>query len=126
GYDSITPRAPLFPAVPPPANPERRFQHQARDLFVDLGFTEVDNYSFVSEDAARAFGFDPARMIRVANPIASDQALMRSSLLPGVWKNIVENAKHKDEFRLFEIGLEIHKVEQDASLPHEIPHLAAA
>ena len=126
GYDSISPRAPLFPAVPPPANPERRFQHQARDLFVDLGFTEVYNYSFVSEEDARALGFDPATLIRVANPIASDQALLRSSLLPGVWKNLKENAKHKESFRLFEIGLEIHKVEKERTLPHEVPHLTAA
>ncbi len=126
GYDSITPRAPLFPAVPPPANPERRFQHQARDIFVDEGFTEVYNYSFISEEDARRFGYDPARLMRVANPIAVDQALMRPSLLPSVWKNITENAKHKEAFRLFEVGLEIHKVDEAEALPHEIPHLAAA
>ena len=60
GYDSITPQPPLLPAAVPPANPERRFQHDVRNLFVDLGFTEVYNYSFISEEAALAFGFDPA------------------------------------------------------------------
>ncbi len=124
GYDSITPRAPLVPATVPPANPERKFQHEARQLFVDLGFTEVYNYSFISEDAARAFGFDPAALVRVANPIASDQALMRPSLLPGISKNVIENSKHRDVFRLFELGLEIHKTGR--GLPDEIPHLAAA
>ncbi len=124
GYDSITPRAPLVPSTVPPANAERKFQHQARNLFVDLGFTEVYNYSFISEDAARAFGFDPAALVRVANPIASDQALMRPSLLPGIWKNVAENSKHRDRFRLFELGLEIHKTA--SGLPVEIAHLAAA
>ena len=70
-------------ATVPPENPEREFQHEARDLFVDLGFTEVYNYSFIGEDAARAFGFEPRAHMRVANPIASDQELMRASLLPG-------------------------------------------
>ena len=124
GYDSITPRAPLIPSSVPPGNPERKFQHEVRDVFVDEGFTEVYNYSFISEESARAFGFDPAAHERVANPIASDQALMRTSLLPGIWKNITENSKRKDAFRLFEIGFEIHK--RASGLPEEIPHLVAA
>jgi phenylalanyl-tRNA synthetase beta chain len=124
GYDSIAPVAPLVAAAVPPANPERKFQHEVRDVLVDLGFTEVYNYSFVSEEAVRAFGFAPEAHLRVANPIASDQALMRASLLPGLWRNIQENAKHRELFRIFEIGLEIHKREQ--GLPEEVPHLAAA
>ena len=124
GYDSITPKAPLLPASVPPANPERKFQHEVRNIFVDQGFTEVYNYSFISEEAARAFGWDPSAHLRVANPIASDQVLMRTSLLPGIWHNILENAKHRDTFRLFEIGLEIHP--GGSQLPDEVPHLMAA
>jgi phenylalanyl-tRNA synthetase beta chain len=124
GYDSITPQAPLVPAAVPPRNPERQFQHDVRNLFVDQGFTEVYNYSFLSEDSIRAFGFDPADHVRVTNPIASDQALMRTSLLPGIWKNITENMKHREAFRVFEIGLEIHK--RGNGLPHEAAHLVAA
>ncbi len=130
GYDSITPQAPLVPASVPPANAERKFHHDVRNLFTGLGFTEVYNYSFVSEESVRAFGLDPACHVRVLNPIASDQALMRSSLLPGVWRNITENAKHREAFRLFEIGLEIHKHAGQAGrnhdLPEEVPHLVAA
>jgi phenylalanyl-tRNA synthetase beta chain len=124
GYDSIAPLAPLVAAAVSPANPERKFQHEVRDVLVDVGFTEVYNYSFVSEEAVRAFGFAPEAHLRVANPIASDQALMRASLLPGLWRNIQENSKHRELFRIFEIGLEIHKREQ--GLPEEVPHLAAA
>ena len=124
GYDSITPQAPLVPAAVPPGNPSRRFQHEVRNLFVDNGFTEVYNYSFLSEESVRAFGFDPASHVRVTNPIASNQELMRASLLPGIWKNVTDNAKHRESFRLFEIGLEIHRKEQ--GLPEEIPHLVAA
>ena len=126
GYDSITPTAPLVPSSVPPENAERHFQHEARQLFVDLGFTEVYNYSFLSEEAVRAFGLDPAAHVRVTNPIASDQALMRTSLLPGIWHNIGENAKHREAFRIFEIGLEIHRAADAATLPSEVPHLVAA
>ncbi len=98
----------------PPGNPERKFQHEVRNIFVDQGFTEVYNYSFLSEEAVRAFGLDPAAHVRVTNPIASDQALMRTSLLPGIWRNVLENAKHREAFRLFEIGLEIHAAQRAA------------
>jgi len=119
GYDSITPVAPLAPARVPPSNPERAFHHRVREMAVDQGFTEVYNYSFVSEEQARRFGIDPAEHVNVANPIAADQNLMRASLLPGIWKNVVDNSRHFDSFRLFEIGRAIHK-------DHETPHLAAA
>jgi phenylalanyl-tRNA synthetase beta chain len=124
GYDSIPPRAPLVAAVVPPSNTERRFQHHLRNVFAGQGFTEVYNYSFLSEEAVRAFGLDPAAHVRVTNPIASDQALLRESLLPGIWRNILENSKHRDGFRLFEIGLQIYK--RYEGLPDEVPHLAAA
>ena len=124
GYDSIVPQAPLVPAAVPRENAERRFQQDARQMFADRGFTETYNYSFLSEDTVSALGFDPAAHVRVANPIASDQALMRASLLPGLWKNVAENLKHREAFRIFEIGLEIHK--QPQGLPDEVPHLAAA
>jgi phenylalanyl-tRNA synthetase beta chain len=132
GYDSITPQAPLVAASVPPADPQRKFHHDVRDLFAGLGFTEVYNYSFVSEESVRAFGLDPACHVRVLNPIASDQALMRSSLVPGVWRNITENAKHRESFRIFEVGREIHvgqasrPVERKNALPDEVPHLVAA
>jgi phenylalanyl-tRNA synthetase beta chain len=60
----------------------------------------------------------------VANPIAADQNLMRLSLLPGIYRNILDNARHFESFRLFEIGREIHM--REAGLPDEIPHLAVA
>ncbi|MBV9745805.1 MAG: phenylalanine--tRNA ligase subunit beta, partial [Acidobacteriia bacterium] len=124
GYATIMPQAPLVPATVPPANHARQFQHGVRELFQDLGFAEVYNYSFVSEECVRVFGLDPATHIRVANPIASDQALLRASLVPCLWRNIAENLKHRDAFRLFEIGVAIHKA--DGGLPDEEPRLAAA
>lgn len=106
GYASITPTAPLTPARVPPSSPSRVFFHRVRDEAVAQGFTEVQNYSFVSEEAAQAFSFDPAGHVEVLNPIAADQNLLRSSLLPGILQNIRDNTRHFDSFRLFEIGYE--------------------
>lgn len=119
GYASITPVAPLTPARVPPASPSRAFHHRVREMAAAQGFTEVYNYSFLSDELARTFGFDPAQQVQVANPIAAGQNLLRPSLLPLIWKNLGDNARHFDRFRFFEIGREIHP-------DREIPHFAAA
>jgi phenylalanyl-tRNA synthetase beta chain len=112
GYDNITPVAPLSPARVPPGNPERTFHHKVREMAAAQGFTEVYNYSFVTEESAWAFGFNPAGLVQ------TEQNYLRPSLLPGILKNIADNARHFDSFRFFEIGNEIHE-------DHETPHLVA-
>ncbi len=124
GYDSIPPTPPLVPCTPSYDPPEREFLRTVRRTVAAQGFTEVSNYSFISEEEARRFGFSVEDHIRVLNPIAAGQELMRTSLLPGIYRNIVENAKHFDQFRIFEIGREIHKNEK--AKPIERPHLMAA
>jgi phenylalanyl-tRNA synthetase beta chain len=124
GYDSIRPAPPLVPATVPPASPERLFHRNVRAMVSAQGFTEVYNYSFISEATAREFGLDPEAHLRVANPISEEQSLLRTSLIPGIRKNLALNSRHMDSFRLFEIGREIHP--RAGELPDEIPHLAAA
>lgn len=124
GYASITPQAPAVPVLVPLINRQHAYHNKIREMSAAQGFTEVYNYSFLSDQAVTAFDLDPADHIRVANPIAEDQSLMRISLIPGIAKNIQENAKYSDSFRLFEIGREIHK--SDDGLPNEITHFAAA
>jgi phenylalanyl-tRNA synthetase beta chain len=123
GYDSIEPQAPLMPVTPPPAHPRRQFYRCVRAMMAAQGFTEVHNYSFISEEQARALAMDPEEHVAVANPISAEQSLMRRSLMPEIYKNIRENSKHLDSFRLFEIGHEIYR--QAEGLPSEVPHLAA-
>jgi len=124
GYESITPQAPLIAAVVPPESPARLYHRRVRNMAAAQGFTEVYNYSFVSEEMVGAFGFAAEEHVRVTNPIASDQTLLRTSLLPGIRKNIVENSRRLNSFRLFEIGREIHR--RSEGLPDEVPHFAAA
>jgi phenylalanyl-tRNA synthetase beta chain len=112
GYDNIAPVAPLSPARVPPGNPEREFHHRVREMAAAQGFTEVYNYSFVNEESARTFGFNPTDLMR------TDHDLLRPSLLPGILKNIHDNSRHLGSFRFFEIGNEVHA-------DHESPHFVA-
>jgi phenylalanyl-tRNA synthetase beta chain len=124
GYASITPQAPAVPVRVPLINKQHAYHNKIREMAAAQGYTEVYNYSFLSDRTVREFGLDPVDHIRVTNPIAEDQSLLRISLVPGIAKNIRENAKYFDNFRLFEIGREIHMRTED--LPNEITHFAAA
>jgi phenylalanyl-tRNA synthetase beta chain len=124
GYESIPPVAPAVASVVPPDFPERSYFRRLRAFLTARGFTDVYNYSFLSEEQVREFGLNPAEHVRVLNPIAANQSLMRTSLLPGVYANLIENRKNFPTCRLFEIGREIHK--REGRLPDEVPHLVCA
>ncbi len=123
GYATIAPIAPAMPVVPPPVNEERLFFNRLRASATQQGFDEVYNYSFISEAQAAKLGISLEAHIRVLNPIASDQSLMRTTLLHGALKNFEDNRRHFGTFRFFEIGKEIHK--KSKGLPEEVPHLVA-
>jgi phenylalanyl-tRNA synthetase beta chain len=131
GYGEITPAAPLVPSVPPPVNPVRCYQRKVRLEMAAQGFTEVYNYSFVNQATVAPFGLDAATHIAVKSPIAAEYTHMRRSLLPGIFQNIVNNTRNYRDFRIFEIGREIHpkaggqEVGQ-AGLPDEVTRLVAA
>lgn len=125
GYETIRATAPRIESAVPPSTPMRNFLRALRFQLAAQGFTEVYNYSFVNENDIRKFRLPIDDHIAVRNPIASELTHLRLSLLPGLYKNIVSNVRHFPEFRLFEIGHEIHPV-SGPDLPKEITHCAAA
>jgi phenylalanyl-tRNA synthetase beta chain len=124
GYDTITPAAPFVPCVVPHSSPMRLYLRQVRAGLALQGFTEVYNYSFINEADAKRFFGDISGHVAVQNPIASELTHLRRSLIPGIFKNIISNVRHYPEFRIFEIGNEIHP--RNGDLPDEIVHGVAA
>jgi phenylalanyl-tRNA synthetase beta chain len=124
GYEEIAPTAPLVAALVPPSDPMRMYLRQIRTMLAAQGFTEVYNYSFVNEAETRRF-FNDVQLVAIQNPISSGLGHLRRSLVPGMVKNLAENVRHYPEFRLFEIGSEIHPGSGNA-LPAEVMHVAAA
>ncbi|MFL6352828.1 MAG: phenylalanine--tRNA ligase subunit beta [Bryobacteraceae bacterium] len=125
GYEEITPAAPLVASVVPPSEPMRVYLCQVRAQLTAQGFTEVYNYSFVNEAEAKRFLLEGKDHVAIENPIASELTHLRRSLLPGVFENIVYNVRHFRDFRLFEIGKEIHP-QPRGGLPTEATQIVAA
>src|SRR5262249_3342794 len=124
GYASITPQAPAVLAEPVPRNFQHEQHRAVREALKGQGFTEVSNYSFISDAAAAMFNYATDKLLQVANPIVAEQKYMRPSLLPGICGNLIDNSRYFADFRLFEIGREYHKGKDDK--PLERTHLIAA
>ncbi|WP_322998927.1 phenylalanine--tRNA ligase subunit beta [Castellaniella sp.] len=104
GFDRIPDQPPVAPARMR-VQPETLYgPHAMRAAMAALDFQEVINFSFVEEAWERDYcGND--QPIRLLNPIASQLAVMRSSLIGGLLANIAHNAKHRQSrVRVFELG----------------------
>lgn len=104
GFESIPDQPPVVPAVMRSYPEQQRSTHFLRDIMVGMDYQEVINYSFVDESWEHDLlgNKDP---IRLLNPISSQLAVMRSSLLPGLVANIQFNANRKQSrVRVFELG----------------------
>ena len=104
GYENIPAAMPRTPAAMLPAREETRATSELRRCMADRDYHEVVTYSFV--DARWEADFcGNATPIALANPIASQMSVMRSSLFGGLIDCVAFNARHKQtRVRVFEIG----------------------
>lgn len=123
GYDNITAKLPHF-AVDMSYDDTADLTHQLKLALVGAGYFEAVSFSF--SDAKVEALFDDAKLglpLPLANPISSDLALMRrtllSSLLPVVSHNI---NRQQTRVRLFETGLSF--VGEDIKSLVQTPSLA--
>jgi len=62
------------------------------------------NYTFLADELMAALGLDPARHLRVMNPVAENLACLRRRVLPGLLGSLALNLRHRERVRLFELG----------------------
>ena len=104
GFDNIPANPPVAAAVMRQAPEIQRSAHTIRAEMAGLDYQEVINFSFV-EDVWEHDMLGTIDPIRLLNPIASQLAVMRTSLLPGLVANIRYNANRKQSrVRVFELG----------------------
>lgn len=103
GYDKVPPspvRRTEAVARPVLTHDQRR-RGAIRRALAGKGLAEVVTWSFVATDHAEAFGGGP----HLRNPLSSDLAVLRPSVLPGLLAAAARNiARGQDQGGLFEIG----------------------
>ena len=120
GYDNIIPEEPLTPVKPVQMNPLHQLQRQLRAVLSrDLAFYEVYNYGFVGDKLLKSVGSSPEGHIALANPLASDQNLLRTSLVPNMLKITAENLRFRKEFRIYELERVFLPEKQSAHFEHD-------
>lgn len=112
GYDNIPSPAPRGRMEMMPQPEAQRPAYRVRQMLADRGYQEVVNFAFVEEAWEADFAARTAEsdLIRLANPIASQMAVMRSNLFGGLVSNLITNLKRKQSrVRLFEVGRTFHR-----------------
>ncbi|MBU1237931.1 MAG: phenylalanine--tRNA ligase subunit beta [Gammaproteobacteria bacterium] len=104
GYDNIPAPPPKAQMAMLPLPEERRGAMAVRHLLAERGYFEVVTFSFV-EAAWEADFAGNATPIQLANPIASQMGVMRTSLIGGLVDVLATNRKRQTErVRVFEVG----------------------
>jgi phenylalanyl-tRNA synthetase beta chain len=129
GYNNIPTTFPVMPAEGRRPDRRLRLRNRIKGLMNGFGFSESIAYSFVAEsscDRLRLKQPDPRRaMIPILNPLTEDQAVMRTSLVPGILETMHYNlARQTKNLKIFEIGKIFLKADQQA-LPREPEMLIA-
>jgi len=103
GFERIAAHPPR-PAATFPQLAERRSLHDLRERLAAADYREVINFSFVEPQWELDFAGE-ANPVRLLNPIASQQSVMRSSLIGSLVANLRYNQARKVErIRVFEVA----------------------
>ena len=129
GYNNIPTTFPVMPAAGISTHKEIDLRQRMRQRMIGFGFREAINYSFMhkqSPDRLRLKPDDPRRkLVDILNPLTEDQAVMRTSLVPGLLQTVLYNFFQQiKNLKIFEIG-KIFINEDPRQLPRETEMLAA-
>src|SRR5918999_2128369 len=109
GYENIPAR---MPAAPPGRGltPAQRLRRRVSSTLAETGHVEVLTYPFASAgdwDALHLPADDPRRhALRLANPLSEDEPLLRTTLLPGLFRALARNiGRGFPDVALYELGL---------------------
>jgi phenylalanyl-tRNA synthetase beta chain len=109
GYDKIPTTFTIIPAISQTASNMWIQRQIIRDRLAGMGFNEAINYSFIHKDSCDriSLGENDARrrLIEILNPLSEDQAVLRTSLIPGLLETMQRNlARQARTLKLFEVG----------------------
>lgn len=124
GYDAIPTAVPRVHPSQSGTSSLLKTVDALRDAAVTAGLYEAINYAFVSVDDLRKARVS-TDVVRLANPLSEERAVMRTSLLPGLTGAATRAQRHgASEVRLFELARTFEPC--DDTLPEETTTLAIA
>lgn len=94
GFDAIPARLPVLSSAPGHRNPNWELVDRARSAAVNAGLAEIMTWSFIDpafDALVESFPLCPGNAVQLDNPLASTQATMRRSLLPGLLSAVRDN-----------------------------------
>lgn len=109
GYDNIPVSFAAIPAGSRVAEKSWLQRHRISEKLASLGFNEAINYSFIHKDSCERIGLGKEdvrqRMVEILNPLSEEQAVLRTSLIPGLLETMQRNlARQTRTMKLFEVG----------------------
>jgi phenylalanyl-tRNA synthetase beta chain len=128
GYNNIPLTYPQMPAQGKPSLKILNVRNRIKRLMAGLGFSEAITYSFIARDSCDRLELkenDACRKtIAILNPLTEEQAIMRTSLIPGLLEAMHRNlAQQEKDLKLFEIG-KVYFAQGADQLPDEEEMLA--
>jgi phenylalanyl-tRNA synthetase beta chain len=101
GYKNVTAEFPCDYLKPAKRNDDIFWQDQAKDIFKELGYSEIYNYSFIGEKEKDIFKLEA---VKIKNPVSIEFEYLRPDLIPQLLNNTRENLKSFREFKIFELN----------------------
>lgn len=125
GYSRLPKRVPR-PPVGGALTGRQLDRRLIREVLIGLGGAEAMPNPFLAPGDLERCGLDPAG-ITITNPLAAEESVLRTSLLPGLVKAVAYNGSHRRTgVRLFEVG-HVYRIPPTAAvLPDEREMVAAA
>lgn len=128
GYERIPVTNPVAGVESAPLDPHFRARQESKKFLEGAGFYEIITYSFIAMEALRKLRLpeEDGRLnpVCIRNPLSEEQAVMRTSLLPGLLQATRYNLDRRNEdLRLFELS-KVFLSRPGATLPDEPHHLA--
>jgi phenylalanyl-tRNA synthetase beta chain len=128
GYETLPETLPLGRATPVQRDPIYLLQGSARRTLVAAGCAEAVTYVTLPDDLVRLFAAEDGRagflhevatdrLIRLRNPLQSERAVLRPTLVPNLLEAASANLKHERSVRLFELARVY--LPSEAELPRE-------
>jgi len=95
GYQKIPSTFPISILIPPKRNLEIFWEDLSKNILKEAGFSEVYNYSFISEKDISIYQLNhhKSALIEIENPTSADFQYLRPSLIPNLLKNVATNQK---------------------------------